>query len=152
MGQKGRKTSMLTADLRTADAAVSPPPEILAWLDAFGRAIRDVDFAAGTLLFATDVVAFGTVGVLLTGLDDLIASQWKRVWPVTNGFHFHLERLSSEARDDVAWVAVPWTSQGRTAGGQPFDRHGRATYILRRCDGRWLAVHSHHSLDPVQSI
>src|SRR6267142_531847 len=35
--------------------------------------------------------------------------------------------------------------------GQPFTRHGRATFNLARRDGRWLAVHSHVSLLPPQS-
>jgi ketosteroid isomerase-like protein len=61
-----------------------------------------------------------------------------------------MQRIEIQVEGDLAWVAVPWTSQGRTRDGQRFDRHGRATYVLRRRDndGRWVAVHSHHSLNP----
>ena len=47
---------------------------------------------------------------------------------------------SVRLRGDVKW-----------ADGQPFTRHGRATFNLARRDGRWLAVHSHVSLLPSQS-
>jgi hypothetical protein len=56
--------------------------ELRAWLDAFATAVRDVDYDAGEQLFAPDVVGFGTVGVLLSGRETLMAAQWKRVWGV----------------------------------------------------------------------
>jgi len=46
--------------------------ELRAWLDAFASAVREVDYASGEKLFAPDVVGFGTVGVLLSGLDTLM--------------------------------------------------------------------------------
>ena len=131
------------------DAAAARAP-VRAWLEAFAAAVRDADYDAGARLFAPDVVGFGTVGVLLSGRDALVASQWKRVWGVTSGFHFDMTRLTCCVRGDVAWLAVPWASRtGRgPADRGAFDRHGRATYVLERRTGRWLAVHSHHSLDP----
>ena len=122
--------------------------EIRAWLDRFAAAVRDVDYEMGRRLFAPDVMAFGTVGVMLNGLDALITSQWKQIWGVTSGFHYHMEHLSCGGAADLAWAAVPWTSWGRQPNGDAFPRHGRATYILQRRDGHWRAIHSHHSLEP----
>ena len=121
--------------------------DVREWLEAFAAAVRAVDYAAGQRLFAPEVVGFGTVGVLLEGRDTLVQSQWKRVWGATSGFRFDTRQLTCGVEGDLAWVAVPWTSRtGRTDG--PHDRSGRATYVLQRRNGRWLAVHSHHSLDP----
>jgi len=122
--------------------------EVRQWLEDFSAAVRAVDYAAGEKMFAPDVVGFGTVGVMLKGLQTLINSQWKHVWGVTSGFHFHMDHLTCSGAGDVAWAAVPWTSWGRTRDGQGFVRHGRGTYILHRRNGKWLAVHTHHSLDP----
>ena len=129
-------------------SCASGTPEIRAWLDAFAAAVRAADYEAGRRLFAGEVAGFGTVAVMFRDLDALVESQWKRVWGVTSGFRFHTEHLACGVEGDHAWVAAPWTSQGRTRDGRTFDRHGRATYVLERRDGRWLAVHSHHSLDP----
>src|SRR5262245_17816456 len=106
--------------------------EVRAWLDRFAAAVRDVDYEMGRQLFASNVVGCGTVGVMLEGLDALLAGQWKKIWPVTSGFHFHAEHLTCGGSGDVAWAAVPWTSWGGHRDGQSFERHGRATYILHR--------------------
>ena len=122
--------------------------ELRAWLDAFASAVRDVNYDAGEALFAPDVVGFGTVGVLLSGRDTLMAAQWKRVWGVTSGFRFDMDQVTTRVRGDIAWILVPWSSRTGRADNGPLDRVGRATYILQRRQGKWLAVHTHHSLDP----
>jgi uncharacterized protein (TIGR02246 family) len=131
-----------------ATASSAAADDVRAWLDAFAAAVRAEDYEAGRKLFAPDVVGFGTVGVLLRGRETLIESQWKRVWGVTSGFRFHAQHLTCSVHGDLAWAAVPWTSQGHARDGRTYERHGRATYVLHRRDGRWLAVHSHHSIDP----
>ena len=132
------------------DATVDPviERELRNWLDAFSAAVRDVDYESGKQLFAPDVVGFGTVGVLLSGVDTLITSQWKRVWAATSGLCFDNDRVTFRVHGDVAWLAVPRASRTGVADRGPLDRSGRATYVLERRDGRWLAVHTHHSLDP----
>ena len=122
--------------------------ELRAWLDDFALAVREVDYDAGQQLFAPDVVGFGTVGVLLSGRDTLMAAQWKRVWGVTSGFCFDMDQVTTRIHGDVAWILVPWASRTGRADRGPLDRKGRATYILQRRGGNWLAVHTHHSLDP----
>jgi ketosteroid isomerase-like protein len=88
------------------------------------------------------------VGVLLRGREALVESQWKKIWGVTSGFCFDLDRLTCGTDGDLAWVAVPWASRCGAVEGGPLDRTGRATYVLQRHGGQWRAVHSHHSLDP----
>jgi len=120
------------------------------WLDSFAAAVRDADYQRGRELFDGGVLAFGTRTVSMDGLDSLVAEQWQPIWETTRGFRFFLDQLQYGGDGDLAWAAVPWHSQGRRENGDGFDRFGRATYVLRRRprDGRWVAVHSHHSLNP----
>lgn len=122
--------------------------EIRRWLEDFSAAVRAVDYERGRAMFAPDVVGFGTYAGMLTGLDRLVAGQWRNIWGVTRGFTFRLDEMHCGVSGDQAWVAVPWDSQGQTAEGTWFDRPGRATIILERRDGRWLAIHTHFSLYP----
>ena len=69
---------------------------------------------------------------MVVGRDNLVEDQWKKIWGCTRGFHFLLEQARLEVESEFAWVATPWTSQGRDEAGQWFDRHGRATLLLRR--------------------
>jgi ketosteroid isomerase-like protein len=121
------------------------------WLEEFSAAVRAVDYERGRTYFASDVVGFGTYASMLEGLDNLIAGQWRNIWGVTRGFTFRLEHLHLGISGDLAWVAVPWDSQGQHPDGTWYDRPGRATLILERREGRWLAVHSHLSLYPCPS-
>lgn len=118
------------------------------WLEDFSAAVRAVDYERGKTMFAPEVVGFGTYAAMLEGLDDLVAGQWRHIWGVTRGFTFRLDQLHCGVDGDLAWVAVPWDSQGRTATGDWYDRPGRATLILQRRDGRWRCLHSHLSLYP----
>jgi ketosteroid isomerase-like protein len=132
---------------RVGDRASEAVPELLAWLDRFAAAVRAVDPAAGRALFAPDVVAFGTVGAMMVGREELVEHQWLKVWGVTTCFRYDLARAHCGAAGDLAWAAAPWESRG-VRDGTPFDRRGRASFVLRREGAAWLAVHSHHSLDP----
>lgn len=120
------------------------------WLEEFSAAVRAVDYERGKTMFAQEVVGFGTYAGMLEGLDNLAAGQWQNIWGVTRGFTFRLDDLRWGVSGDQAWVAVPWDSQGREPDGSWFDRPGRATIVLERRDGRWLAIHTHFSLYPVR--
>jgi ketosteroid isomerase-like protein len=138
-------------------AAPQPPAvdvarrQIRAWLEAFAAAVRAVDYDAGRAMFADDVVGFGTFAKMLVGREELVAGQWKNIWGVTRGFTFALDQLHCESSGQIAWIAVPWHSQGRDPAGNWYDRFGRCTLVLRR-DGsagdRWLCCHSHFSRVP----
>jgi ketosteroid isomerase-like protein len=118
------------------------------WLEDFAAAVRAVDYERGKTMFAPEVVGFGTYASMLEGLENLVAGQWRNIWGVTRGFTFRLDQLHCGVDGDLAWVAVPWDSQGRTAAGDWYDRPGRATLILQRRDGTWRCIHSHLSLYP----
>ena len=121
---------------------------IYAWFETMQRCVRAVDYAAARDIFAPDVVSFGTRAELVTGLDRLQAEQWSGVWPVIADFTFDLVRLHVGGSDDAPWAAVPWSSTGFHEDGTPFPRPGRATVTFARRDGRWLATHTHFSLNP----
>jgi len=126
----------------------APIDAIEQWLNAFAGAIRSRDFGLGRSLFAPEVIAFGTRAVTALGIEILVDQQWSHIWNATRGFTFHLSELHSGIEGDFGWAAVPWESQGIAADGHPFQRAGRATYVLQRREGVWLAIHSHHSLNP----
>jgi ketosteroid isomerase-like protein len=122
--------------------------EIREWLERFAEAVRAVDYERGKTMFAEDVVGFGTYASMLVGLDNLVEGQWTNIWGVTRGFTFRLDEMHCGVSGDQAWVAAPWDSEGQSTDGNWYDRPGRATIILERRDGVWLAVHTHLSLYP----
>ena len=124
--------------------------EVLGWLTTFEAACRGRDFAGGRRLFAPDAVAFGTYATAVHGLDNIERGQWRQIWPRISEFRFDAQPDVGGAGDS-AWVAATWSSGAVGPDGQPFTRHGRATFNLARRDGRWVAVHSHVSLLPTQS-
>lgn len=124
--------------------------DALAWLRAFEAACRGRDFAEGRKLFASDAVAFGTYATAVHGLGNIEREQWRQIWPRIRDFRFD-ETPTVSGSGDSAWIAATWSSGATGSDGQPFTRHGRATFNLARRDGRWLAVHSHVSLLPSQS-
>ena len=118
--------------------------EIRAWLTGFEVAVRACDFEAARGLFAPDAVAFGTRAEEARGLDRIVVEQWRHVWP-----HIREFRLCDplvRVKGDAAWVATMWET--RRPDGSEGVRRGRGTFVLERCDGRWLAVHSHFSVVP----
>lgn len=135
----------------TGQQTPAPPgtvEAIRAWFGALERCVRGVDYATARGLFAPDVVAFGTRAEVVSGLDRLQEQQWSGVWPLIADFTFDLAQLHVGAGGDLAWAAVPWTSTGFHEDGTPFPRPGRATVAFARRDGRWLATHTHFSLNP----
>ncbi|MES2461503.1 MAG: nuclear transport factor 2 family protein, partial [Armatimonadota bacterium] len=127
-------------------------PVVLRWLEKFALAVRSRDYAAGQELFADNVFSFGTFSTQLDDLDTLVKNQWKPTWSVTRDFHFHTDAMRCEIVEDIAWVAVPWQSQGQGPEGKWYDRQGRATLILRWYGEGCKAVHSHFSLQPEPSV
>lgn len=133
----------------TASAAPGTELEPLAeWFRTLERCVRAVDYDAARPIFAENVVSFGTRAEMVSGLDNLKERQWSGVWPFIADFTFVLDQLHGAVSGDVAWAAVPWTSTGFDEQGKPFPRPGRATTGFARVNGRWVATHTHFSLDP----
>lgn len=122
--------------------------ELRAWLETFAACVRARDFDAARPMIAGDVVSFGTKAAMVEGRENLIAQQWRHIWPTIQGFTFDLGTLHWRRAEELAWAVLTWTSQGFRPDGTPFPRPGRATFTFARRDGRWLATHTHFSLFP----
>ncbi len=122
--------------------------EIRGWFRELQTCVRAVDYERAERIFAPDVVGFGTFASIAEGRDTLRREQWSHIWPHIREFTFRLDELHGGADGDLAWAICPWDSLGLRADGSTFARPGRATVILARRDGRWLAVHTHFSLYP----
>lgn len=124
-----------------------------AWLAEMQDCVRQVDFERCRAIFASDVVGFGSRAERMVGLEAAERDQWRHVWPRIRDFTFLLDQLSigavTSGDDGLIWLACPWTSVGQREDGTPFSRPGRMTAVLERRGGRWLAVHTHHSVNPV---
>lgn len=118
------------------------------WLNEFQACVRAVDYQRALAIFAEDVAAFGTYTAILNGRDNLQRDQWSNVWPHVRDFTFRLGDMRCLGDETALTVIVPWDSLGLRADGSTFDRPGRATIVLRRHDGRWVAAHTHFSVVP----
>ena len=118
------------------------------WFERFGECCAAVDYETAATLFADDVVVCGTKMDIVSGLESLMAHQWKGIWPNIREFRFDLDSLRSGGDDGFAWGVCQWTSVGFDEDGGTFFRPGRATVILELRDGKWLATHTHFSLFP----
>lgn len=122
--------------------------ELRDWLEAFAACVRTQDFDGARPMIAKEVVSFGTKAAMVVGRENLIAQQWRHIWPTIQGFTFDLDTLHWHRADDTAWAVLTWTSQGLRPDGTPFPRPGRATFTFIRRDATWLATHTHFSLFP----
>ncbi len=118
------------------------------WLEGFSSAVRAKDYELGRTFFADEVVGFGSVAKRCDGLQNLEKNQWRNVWGVTTGFEFDLDSAVVDMQDTMAWAACSWQSFGKSASNEPVLRRGRSTFVFRKKNHRWLAVHSHFSLEP----
>jgi ketosteroid isomerase-like protein len=124
--------------------------ELVAWVETFGEHVRRREFDAAAGQFDTAVVSFSSLRDVVVGLSDLVAEQWKHVWPSIERFRFDTDGLEAFVSPDggLAAVAVTWTSTGFDREGEPFDRPGRATLVLgREPAAPWRGIHAHFSLD-----
>lgn len=127
---------------------IDPEEAVHEWFAALGRYCAAVDYDSAHAIFADDVRSFGTKAEIVSGLDRLRHNQWEGIWPNIEGFGFDLDEVVAFGADDHAWGAAVWSSTGFDEDGEPFHRPGRATVVLERRDGVWLAVHTHFSLYP----
>ena len=118
------------------------------WFARFGECCAAVDYETAAGLFADDVVSFGTKMDIVSGLESLMARQWKRIWPNIQEFSFDLDSLQAGGDEGLSWGVCLWTSIGFDEDGVSFARPGRATVILEFREGAWIAKHTHFSLFP----
>jgi ketosteroid isomerase-like protein len=124
------------------------PGDLQDWLKEFSAAVRRRDIAAGKNLFASHVVAFGTVADRVNSLDELVARQWQTVWPGTADFDFDYASARAITAAGLATIVAEWKSTGLDGRQQPFPRRGRATIVLQPAADGWQAVHTHFSINP----
>ena len=122
--------------------------ELRTWLERFAACVRSRDFDAARPMVAAEVVSFGTKAAMVKGREELIARQWRHIWPTIEGFTFDLDTLHWHRAGETAWAVLTWQSRGFLPDGTPFPRPGRATFAFVRRDGAWLATHTHFSLFP----
>jgi ketosteroid isomerase-like protein len=128
------------------DAAESIAKE---WLAEMQACVRAVDYERCRAIFAEDVVGFGTKAAAAIGLDALERDQWRHIWGRIRNFTFLMDQLHCALYgDEGLWLGCPWTSESPTTEGGWRQRPGRITAVLEQRNGRWLAVHTHHSLVP----
>lgn len=120
----------------------------MAWLAEMQDCVRAVDFARCRAIFAPDVVGFGTKAAAAIGLDALEHEQWRQIWGRIRGFTFIAAELHGTRSGDLLWLGCPWTSEAPDVNGVWQTRPGRITAVLALRNGRWLAIHTHHSLVP----
>ncbi len=125
-----------------------PLDAVTEFFGRLGRCCARVDYDAAQVLFASDVASFGTRAAVVSGLERLRREQWEGVWGRIEAFAFDLAGVRGGGDAGIAWGMAPWTSVGFDAGGERFERPGRATVVLERRDGEWVAVHTHFSLAP----
>lgn len=133
-----------TRPIKTANAQYA----VEQWFELLGRYCAAVDFESARAIFAEDVASFGTLARVVTGAEALESEQWRGIWPNIADFMIDMETVTSGGGDDLAWGMAAWSSTGFHEDGSRFDRPGRASVVLARRDGRWLAVHTHFSLAP----
>jgi ketosteroid isomerase-like protein len=115
------------------------------WLSEFVEAVRTGDTDAGRVLFADDVVGYGTLTPRMLGLDDLVEWQWRPTWERVETWQL-TDVDVVEQTDALAVLAVCWK---RVNNDDHAVVHGRATLVLRRGAGSaWRCIHSHFSADP----
>ncbi|MCP5156133.1 MAG: nuclear transport factor 2 family protein [Ectothiorhodospiraceae bacterium] len=134
----------------TSDPIVTPDPvaAVREFFERLGRYCARVDYDAAEVLFAPDVMSFGTRATVVSGLEPLRRNQWQGIWGNISDFRILLEQVHATGDASLAWGMAPWTSTGYDVDGHPFERPGRATVVLERRDDGWRAIHTHFSLAP----
>jgi ketosteroid isomerase-like protein len=124
----------------------NPAAAVREWFEKLTLYCSRVDYESARQIFSENVASFGTQADAVEGLDLLQRQQWQEIWPRTSGFRVLLETVKAGGDEQFAWGMATWTSTGFDKDGREFERPGRATVVLRRVEGRWLAVHTHFSL------
>lgn len=122
------------------------------FFERWGTLVGDVDFRRARELYTDDVIAFGSLGKMLTSRDALETEQWRAVWPTLADYRHDLSTLEVIVSPDrlMAMGAVIARSVGIHKDGSHFERPVRVTATLMRetVGAPWFMTHTHVSLTP----
>lgn len=126
-------------------------------MEGFAACVRARDYEGARKLFGRDAHGFGTVVKEAGTRARLERTQWAKVWPVTAGFRFERTgaRMLVSADETQAVILVRWKVCNQPVPKRlVFNRHGRATVVLRRsaADEPWRAEHTHFSYNPASAL
>lgn len=122
---------------------------VRAWFEALAAYVRDVDYSGARLLFAPDLVAFGTFTDFVEGRAAVEQAQWRNVWARTDGFRWRPDIRGIVSPDRLQAVGMGvFDSTGYATDGTAYARPGRATVVLVRQapEHAFVACHTHMSL------
>lgn len=125
-----------------------PVKAVRRWFALMERCCAAANYDAAERLFADDVVWFDINMEVAFGRRALRKREWEGVWNTVSNFKFDLRNIYADGCGNRAWGAATWSSIGFDGNRKPFYRPGRATAMLERRGGVWLAVHIHFSLYP----
>ena len=135
-------------DFRDPDLAQVRPTDPVTWLAIWEDLINAQAYEPSRLLFAPDVVAFGSYAEALHDLDALEQSQWRQIWGTIRNFAFETPVIRPAAEQSYT-LAVRWRSEGQNRNGRLVraarPRHAAAG---RQAGGDIVCTHSHFSMDP----
>ena len=98
------------------------------------------------------MIAFGSLGKMMTSRDALEAEQWRAVWPTLADYTHDLSTLEVIVSPDrpMAMGAVMARTIGIHKDGSHFDRPVRVTATLMReaVGAPWFMTYTHVSLVP----
>ncbi|MGV3633453.1 MAG: YybH family protein [Pseudorhodoplanes sp.] len=122
------------------------------FFERWGTLVGDVDFKRARGLYTDDVIAFGSLGKMMTSRDALETEQWRAVWPTLAAYRHDLSTLEVIVSPDrlMAVGAVIARTVGIDKDGSHFDRPARVTATLMRdtAAAPWFITHTHVSLVP----
>lgn len=122
------------------------------FFERWGTLVGNVDFKRARNIYTDDVIAFGSLGKMMTSRDALEAEQWRAVWPTLADYKHDLSTLELIVSPDrlMAVGAVMARSVGIHEDGSHFDRPVRVTASLMReaIGAPWFITHTHVSLVP----
>ena len=97
------------------------------------------------------ILIVGATGMLGSALHSVLGQDTHHeVWGTIRNFTFVTDQLHCARYGELAlWLGCPWISEAPGSNGDWRHRPGRITAVLENRNGRWLAVHTHHSLVPI---
>lgn len=122
------------------------------FFERWGTLVGNVDFKCARSLYTDNVIAFGSLGKMMTSRDALETGQWRAVWPTLADYRHDLSTLEVIVSPDrlMAAGAVMARTVGINEDGSHFDRPVRVTATLMReaIGAPWFITHTHVSLVP----